>query len=466
MVIGTSLSVVWAVPLLLISMLIPDAVGGSHASPDVNMLRTTRRKTIIGGQDAHPSRYPYFVRLDYKEEQKDENSEFGCGGTLIHEDIVLTAAHCAYPEDLSILSVVAGPTTTTDGEQRISIQKVIPHIAYDDAKSTSNDIALIQLTEPMPNDYPTIRLNDDRNRYTNGEFVTAIGLGSEIPDDEEDVSDFLQEVQLNIVSDEICEDLYDGDIHRKSMICAKGGRSSSSTLSQGGTTIHKDTCVGDSGGPLLHVADDDSNNSTTNKTDVQVGIVSFGGERCGDPDQPGVYADVAYLKPWIDSMICRYSENPPIDCTVTVETNIEPILISQEDGDVCRDFAGAFFVNRWHQFQRCDWLRQNGRQTQFCYQNHEAWVQCPLTCHSCTYETDDDYYYDDAVDDWMTTPNEYDQSSSPTSTILLLVFSCIFVCQCCGCWIYYYQKQRNIRHHDCMEKDEAESTADAEIGAK
>jgi secreted trypsin-like serine protease len=74
------------------------------------------------------------------------------------------------------------------------------------------------------------------------------------------------------------------------MICAgtvKGGR---------------DSCYGDSGGPLL------------TSTGVQVGIVS-NGYGCGAPSIPAVYTDVRpFVKNWIEPMICAISENPPSYC--------------------------------------------------------------------------------------------------------------------------------------------------------
>lgn len=359
------------------------------------------RRAIVGGVDADPERFPYFTRLDY-------DGEFGCGASLISRDFVLTAAHCAFPEDLGSVTAVVGGHDYDEGTGLVrSIRRIFPHLAYDDAYTTSNDIALLQI-DPIPDDLlgenGSITLLDlTQEAVGEGTNVEVIGMGF-LENDGED-AEVLHRVGLTVISDEECDILYDGDIHRKSMICAS---------SDG----EKDSCSGDSGGPLILLGE-------TPDEDIQVGIVSFG-EDCADPDYPGVYAEISYLRPWIDSVICLHSAYASEDCEVTVDADVSPIRLDGE-GDVCRDFPGAFFANWWHQFQRCDWLREDGRTSLYCYRAHEAWVQCPLTCHSCDYSEDDDIVDDDDAN------NNYEQSSSPLTFIILFIFSgiiCILLCFC------------------------------------
>lgn len=59
------------------------------AADESNNLRSSSRNLVIGGHDATPNRYPYYVALQTAENKTE------CGGTLIAPDVVLTAAHCA-----------------------------------------------------------------------------------------------------------------------------------------------------------------------------------------------------------------------------------------------------------------------------------------------------------------------------------------------------------------------------------
>jgi hypothetical protein len=360
-----------------------------------------RRRAIVGGVVADPGRFPYYVRLDY-------DGVFGCGGSLITNEFVLTAAHCAFPSDLgSVTAVVGGHNYTTLGVPR-SVLNIFPHIAYDDLISVSNDVALLKI-EPIPDDLniSMLQYQSSRDFVQAGDSVTVIGLGVTETDE---AAVQLRQVELRIVDETTCDEVYMGAIHRKSMLCA--------------ADPGEDACQGDSGGPMIVLGD-------TPSDDIQVGVVSWG-EECGSLDKPGVYADVAYLQPWIETMVCKYSENPPIGCELLLDTQTGPIILNP-DTDICRDFPGAFYTGWWHQFQRCDWLREGGRINSFCLEYNEAWVNCPLTCHECTYEADDDYY--EGQDDWT----NYDQSSNPAARVGVVIVSLILLCflvvyfGCCRC---------------------------------
>uniref|UniRef100_A0A672M6J4 trypsin n=1 Tax=Sinocyclocheilus grahami TaxID=75366 RepID=A0A672M6J4_SINGR len=94
-----------------------------------------------------------------------------------------------------------------------------------------------------------------------------------------EVPDILQEVMIPIVNNSACANAYEARI-TSNMICA-------GLLNQGG----KDSCEGDSGGPMV---------SKNGSLWIQSGVVSFG-EGCADPRYPGVYSRVSQYQDWIEN---------------------------------------------------------------------------------------------------------------------------------------------------------------------
>ncbi|KAK3520228.1 hypothetical protein QTP70_019507 [Hemibagrus guttatus] len=236
---------------------------------------------IVGGEDASPGSWPWQVSIQ-------RNGFHFCGGSLINENWVLSAAHCfqsyTAPEIIVYLGMGSLEGTNSNNQQR-SASIVINHQEYD-ATTNNNDIALVQLSSAVTfNDYVMpVCLAASSSNFSGGTNVWVTGWGDIASEVALSSPQTLQEVQVPIVSNSVCAESYP-DL-TDNMMCAG--------LAQGG----KDSCQGDSGGPLV-VKD--------NGVWIQAGIVSFG-NGCALPNFPGVYTRVSQYQDWINS---RISSNKP-----------------------------------------------------------------------------------------------------------------------------------------------------------
>ncbi|NXU48329.1 GRAA protein, partial [Turnix velox] len=228
---------------------------------------------IIGGVEVAPHSRP-FMALILKA------NEGLCGGALIKKNWVLTAAHCAKVDGKVILGAHSQEKKEKE-KQTFRIEKKIPHPHYC-SSSKENDIMLIKLHKKakINKAVQIIDLPTSDDDLKPGTTCTVAGWG-QTHNEKNSSSDTLREVNVTIISRQICNDKYKKSaVITDNMICAgnkKGG---------------KDSCNGDSGGPLR------CNN-------VMRGITSFGMKnRCGAADYPGVYTLLTkqYLQ-WIRNTI-------------------------------------------------------------------------------------------------------------------------------------------------------------------
>ena len=230
---------------------------------------------IVGGGPAGQGQNRWITSLQYQDEHF-------CGGALVADRWVLTAAHCVIDESASDprFSVWVGGNDlrqATQGIRRDVIQ-IVMHPAYDDF-TTANDIALLQLSSAVPDSIPLVQLATAQimsNAAAPNNPATISGWG--VLSENGNMPDVLHEVVVPIVSNATCNgpQSYPGEISAK-QICAG--------LRDGG----KDSCYGDSGGPLW---------LSFSGTDYHLGIVSFG-DGCALPDKYGVYTRTASYRQWV-----------------------------------------------------------------------------------------------------------------------------------------------------------------------
>jgi len=236
---------------------------------------------VVGGQDADLDEYPFFTSWSTS-----------CGGTLIHDDILLTAAHCNPVETNQVVVNAYHKGGPSLNSQLRWIERRIIHPEYN-VDTWNYDVMLLKLSQPVTS-VQKVKLNNNRAKPAVLDTVTPLGLGR-IAEVAGEFPEVLQEVNVRVIDSNKCNTspMYPGWI-QESMICAG--------VSTGGL----DACFGDSGGPLLQ------KDLTTNEI-IQVGVVSFG-TGCARPDKPGVYHRVSSSYDWIQEQICEFSANKPSTC--------------------------------------------------------------------------------------------------------------------------------------------------------
>jgi secreted trypsin-like serine protease len=290
--------------------MLENAVGKERAA---ELLAPKPNTEIVGGTVAPAGKWPWQIALLFNRPNLSNFDNQFCGGTLVGELFVVTAAHCitenngliSAPSSMRVLtgtqtlSKIAGRNA---GGVRREIDQIIRHPNYND-NNANFDIAVIKLKTPATG-IKTARLLTKAEETTlaaagDWSFVTGwgdLGNGS--------FPQSLHQVRVPITNHTACDDAYNGAI-TASMICAG--------LSAGG----KDSCQGDSGGPLI-VRD------AQNRWQVLAGVVSWG-EGCALPNFFGVYARVAVLRNWI----------------VQTMAALSPEAAAREESANCADLRGS-----------------------------------------------------------------------------------------------------------------------------
>jgi hypothetical protein len=240
----------------------------------------TRRFTrIVGGAEASFNEWPWQAALVYAGKSNFQG-QF-CGGSLIHPEWVLTAAHCLVDETADNVDIVWGTSDLTSGGRRSRSAAIFVHRDYDKA-SMDNDIALIRLRQPASAPpVATIWPDLAQNVAVPGRSATVTGWGKLDEEASLGYPERLMEVDLPLVSQSTCRSGYagTGNVITDNMFCAG--------YQQGGA----DSCQGDSGGPM--VIDDGSGKY------VQLGVVSWG-VGCAQAGHYGVYTRLERYGDWID----------------------------------------------------------------------------------------------------------------------------------------------------------------------
>ncbi|XP_015183396.1 PREDICTED: uncharacterized protein LOC107070065 isoform X2 [Polistes dominula] len=251
--------------------------------------QTPSQARIVGGGSSSAGSWPWQVAL-YKE------GDYQCGGALINDKWVLSAAHCFYRTLDEYWVARIGATRRgsfpSPHEQLLRLDRIVLHPDYID-NGFINDIALLRLEKSVTFSDYVRPVCLPQNEPKSGTTCTVTGWG-QLFEIGRIFPDTLQEVQLPLISTEEC---------RRKTIFLPLYRITSGMLCAGLKDGGRDACLGDSGGPLVCSGSD-------NKYTIH-GITS-NGYGCARPGRPGVYTKVHHYLSYIERVINSHDNVPSI----------------------------------------------------------------------------------------------------------------------------------------------------------
>ncbi|KAL8177705.1 UNVERIFIED_CONTAM: hypothetical protein K2H54_016843 [Gekko kuhli] len=229
------------------------------------------RGRILRGQETPAHQRPYMTSLQVA-------GKHICGGFLIADQWVLSAAHCLQDAGNKTLQVLVGAHSLSEAEPNkrlLGVRALFPH-PNSSVENIYNDLLLIQLEEKVSlnTDVQILAFQRQDRSVPAGTQCEVAGWGfisntGRLPDK-------LHHVELSVISNDVCNTRihYDGSITEK-LMCTESKK--------------KDSCKGDSGGPLIC-------------NGVAEGVVATGARVCGNWKKPGIYTRIPPYIDWFDSV--------------------------------------------------------------------------------------------------------------------------------------------------------------------
>ncbi|KAL7042198.1 hypothetical protein ACKWTF_001059 [Chironomus riparius] len=246
---------------------------------------------IIGGTEASKNEFPHQALLGYL---NGISIEWNCGGSLVSTRFVLTAAHCFNHADFGRVKFVKlGMHNRVQNEDKtytFGVEEYYRHPNYIKG-AFNNDIGLLKLDGIVPLDEHILPICMPTKQHDDLKAM-ATGFGKTRHQQQSDV---LIKVTLEKFNHSECQSSWGEDstvrIDDQTMVC------------YGHHTENRDSCRGDSGGPLQV-----SNEERVHCTYTQIGIISFGPTKCAQIGIASGYVNVYHYLSWIEEIVWKDDE--------------------------------------------------------------------------------------------------------------------------------------------------------------
>ncbi|PSL53628.1 proprotein convertase P-domain-containing protein [Saccharothrix carnea] len=230
---------------------------------------------VVGGTQATKGEFPWMVRLS-----------MGCGGSMLTDQLVLTAAHCVTRTGNNTSITATYGVADLQDTSRVTRTSTYVHRSPTYATATGGDWAIIKLASPITG--AALLPIATTATFNTGVFTVA-GWGATREDGAQ--SRYLLKANVDYIDDTTCKNsgAYYADLIPAAELCAG--------VPAGGV----DTCQGDSGGPMFR--------RDNSGAWIQVGIVSHG-NGCARPGNPGVYTEVSTFAAAINQAVADLGGTP------------------------------------------------------------------------------------------------------------------------------------------------------------
>ncbi|CAG5126170.1 unnamed protein product [Candidula unifasciata] len=255
-----------------------------------------RVRRIVGGTQAERCTFPWMVYIS-----RDPGKDDLCGGTLVSDRHIITAAHCYDNLGTNWPVLYIGEYNRQGGSPKTRFvstsYKLSVHPRYS-RLTFSYDIAILTLNIPIAlESYECLRpicLPDEQHVLRLGDSCTVAGWGSTSRTRNTPAvsSPFLMKTKIRVLNESSCKAKFGNLFNGHSQICA------------GDLTGNNDSCVGDSGGPMMCSMTGPSL-ARSSQTDIQylMGVISSGATPCAQAGTPALYTDIQKVRSWIRSVV-------------------------------------------------------------------------------------------------------------------------------------------------------------------